>query len=70
MKRLDMLFFYEITRDANKASHTYKFEGRMVWDNELQMNGVETVKIPTNQSLESQIETVVNQAKENYDNRK
>lgn len=42
----------------------------MVWDNELQMNGVETVKIPTNQSLESQIETVVNQAKENYDNRK
>ncbi|MCL1938189.1 MAG: hypothetical protein FWF52_07325 [Candidatus Azobacteroides sp.] len=60
-------YFYEITRNVEKASHTYKSEGRMVWDEEIQMNVFETTKVPTNISLENQINKVVKQAENNYD---
>ncbi len=63
-------YFYEIYRDVNKASHTYKSEGSMYWDNGLQMNVFEVTKVPTNLPLENQIKTVVKQAENNYDARK
>jgi len=62
-------YFYEIYRDVNKASHTYKSEGSMYWDNGLQMNVFEVTKVPTNIPLENQIKTVVKQAENNYDTR-
>lgn len=48
-------YFYEIFWDTEKARHTYKQEGRMVWDEELMVNGLETIKIPTNILLEKRI---------------
>lgn len=62
-------YFYEIYRNTDKASHTYKTEGRMTWDDEIKMNVFEVIKVPTNISLENQINTVVNQAETNYDKR-
>ena len=62
-------YFYEIFRDAEKASHTYKQEGRMVWDEELMVNGLETIKIPTNILLEKRIKIVTNIAQQNYESR-
>ena len=63
-------YFYENSRNVEKASHTYKSEGRMIWDEEFQMNVFESTKVPTNLTLENQIKTVVKQAKNNYDKRK
>ena len=48
-------YFYENSRNVEKASHTYKSEGRMVWDEKLQMNVFESTKVPTNLTLENQI---------------
>lgn len=62
-------YFYEIFRDTEKASHTYKQEGRMVWDEELMVNGLETIKIPTNILLEKRIKIVTNIAQQNYESR-
>ena len=62
-------YFYENSRNVEKASHTYKSEGRMVWDEKLQMNVFESTKVPTNLTLENQIKIVVKQAKNNYDKR-
>ena len=63
-------YLYEITRDVNSASHTYRSEGRMIWDDEFQINSLETVKVPTNHFLEKQIEITTKQAGINYDKRK
>ncbi|GEM_PF-2467454 len=63
-------YFYEIYRNVEKASHTYRSEGRLTWDEELQMNVFEITKVPTNICLESQIKKVVKQAEINYGKRK
>ena len=63
-------YVYEKTRDIAKASHTYKSEGSMVWDEEFQMNVFETTKVPTNIPLEKRIKSVVKQAEKNDDKRK
>ena len=65
------LYFYikDYLRDTEKASHTYKQEGRMVWDEELMVNGLETIKIPTNILLEKRIKIVTNIAQPNYESR-
>ena len=65
------LYFYikDYLRDTEKASHTYKQEGRMVWDEELMVNGLETIKIPTNILLEKRIKIVTNIAQQNYESR-
>ena len=52
-------YFYENSRNVEKASHTYKSEGRMVWDEKLQMNVFESTKVPTNLTLENKIKIVV-----------
>ena len=62
-------YFYEIFRDTEKVSHTYKQEGRMVWDEELMVNDLETIKIPTNILLEKRIKIVTNIAQQNYESR-
>ena len=62
-------YFYEKTRNVEQASHTYKSEGHTIWDEELQMNVFESIKVPTNTILENQINKVVKQAEENYDKR-
>ena len=60
-------YFYEVYRNVVKASHTYKPEVRVIWDEELHMNIFEITKVPTNLILENQIKTVVKQAENNYE---
>ena len=63
-------YFYEVYRNVVKASHTYKPEVRVIWDEELHMNIFEITKVPTNLILENQIKTVVKQAENNYEEKK
>lgn len=69
MKPLVMLTFMRYFGIRKKASHTYKQEGRMVWDEELMVNSLETIKIPTNILLEKRIKIVTNIAQQNYESR-
>ena len=41
----------------------------MVWDEELMVNGLETIKIPTNILLEKRIKIETNIAQQNYESR-
>ena len=41
----------------------------MVWDEELMVNDLETIKIPTNILLEKRIKIVTNIAQQNYESR-
>ena len=41
----------------------------MVWDEELMVNGLETIKIPTNILLEKRIKIVTNIAQQNNESR-
>lgn len=63
-------YFYELTRDVQKASHTFKSVGSVVWDEELKINTFVSTKVPTNTPLENQINKVVKQAERNYNERK
>ena len=55
--------------DGEHNGGIYKSEGHTIWDEELQMNVFESIKVPTNTILENQINKVVKQAEENYDKR-
>ena len=41
----------------------------MVWDEELMVNGLETIKIPINILLEKRIKIVTNIVQQNYESR-
>ena len=62
-------YFYEIFRDTEQSSHTYTKDGKIVWDEELKVYGVETIRIPANPVLENRIKIVTNIARQNYENR-
>jgi RHS repeat-associated protein len=60
-------YFYELTRDTQKSSHTYDLKGILEWDSELKMNGIIFKKFPSNLPLEQRIKTVENEAIQNYE---
>jgi RHS repeat-associated protein len=64
--------FFEFKQQGQdvEPNHTYKTEGTMEWDEVIQMNAPVIFQVPTNTKLENQINSVVNQAKINYDSRK
>ncbi|MBQ7042446.1 MAG: hypothetical protein IJN66_07050 [Muribaculaceae bacterium] len=62
-------YFYELTRDVLKSSHTFIQKTKVEWDYEFNVPSYTSIKIPTNIELEKQIKLVVQQALKNYENR-
>ena len=62
-------YFYELTRDVLKSSHTFMKKSEIEWDYEFNVPSYTSIKIPTNIKLEQQIKLVVQQALRNYESR-
>ena len=62
-------YFYELTRDVLKSSHTFIQKTKVEWDYEFNVPSYTSIKIPTNIKLEKQIKLVVQQALRNYESR-
>lgn len=62
-------YFFELTRDVSKSSHTFSQKSKVEWDYEFNVPSYTSIKIPTNIELEKQIKLVVQQALRNYENR-
>ena len=62
-------YFFELTGDVEKSSHTYDLEFNAFTNKEGDLEIIQ-VQVPTNTPLENQIDKVVKQAEDNYDERK
>ena len=62
-------YFYELTRDVLKSSHTFIQKTKVEWDYEFNVPSYTSIKIPTNIELEKLIKLVVQQSLKNYENR-